>query len=57
LVDIYNRYGERLYSSVGYPIPWDGKFKGAILPTGTYYYVINTKSNLKTFAGYVTIIR
>jgi len=57
LVDIYNRYGERLYSSVGYPIPWDGKYKGAILPTGTYYYVINTKSNLKTFSGYVTIIR
>jgi PKD repeat protein len=23
-VEVYNRYGERLYSSIGYAVPWDG---------------------------------
>ncbi|WP_419789153.1 hypothetical protein HDF18_25510 [Mucilaginibacter sp. X5P1] len=35
-VDVYNRYGEKLYSSIGYPIPRDGKYEGAILPVRTY---------------------
>jgi gliding motility-associated-like protein len=40
-VDIYNRWGENLFSSHGYTEPWDGTFKGNKLPVGTYYYVIN----------------
>jgi len=57
LVDIYNRWGEKVYSSIGYGIPWDGTYKGAALPTGTYYYVINLKNGLKVLSGYVAIIR
>jgi gliding motility-associated-like protein len=56
-VEIYNRYGERLYSSIGYPVPWDGRYKGADLPAGTYYYIINPKNGRTTIAGSVTIIR
>ncbi|WP_428330918.1 PKD domain-containing protein [Mucilaginibacter sp.] len=56
-VDIYNRYGEKVYSSIGYAIPWDGRYKGADLPTGTYYYIINPKSGRKALSGSVTIIR
>ena len=56
-VDIYNRYGEKLYSSVGYSVPWDGRYKGADLPTGTYYYIINPKNGRKIISGSVTIIR
>jgi gliding motility-associated-like protein len=56
-VDIYNRYGERVYSSIGYGIPWNGTYKGASLPTGTYYYIINLKNGLKVLSGNVTIIR
>ena len=56
-VDIYNRWGEKLYSSIGYPIPWDGKYKGTYLPTGTYYYIINPKNGLSTIAGFIAIIR
>ncbi len=56
-VDIYNRYGEKLYSSIGYPIPWDGTYKGAQLPVGTYYYIINPKNGRSVIAGSVTIIR
>jgi gliding motility-associated-like protein len=57
IVDVYNRYGEKVYSCIGYSIPWDGRYKGAELPTGTYYYIINPKSGRKTISGSVTIIR
>ncbi len=56
-VDIYNRYGERLYSSVGYGVPWDGRYRGSIVPFGAYYYIINLKNGLNVLAGCVTIIR
>jgi gliding motility-associated-like protein len=56
-VDVYNRYGEKVYSSIGYPMPWDGKYRGADLPPGTYYYVINPKNGRKVMSGSVTIIR
>jgi gliding motility-associated-like protein len=56
-VEVFNRNGEKLYSSVGYSVPWDGRFKGADLPVGVYYYIINPKNGRKTMSGYVTIIR
>lgn len=40
-VEVYNRWGEQLFYSKGYPIPWNGQYKGKDLPVGTYYYVIN----------------
>ena len=41
-VEIYNRWGEQIFYSKGYPPSerWDGTYKGKKLPTGTYYYVI-----------------
>lgn len=56
-IDVYNRYGEKLYSSIGYPQPWDGTYRGAQLPAGTYYYIINPKNGRKVISGSVTIIR
>jgi gliding motility-associated-like protein len=56
-VDIYNRYGERVYSSNGYAVPWDGRRNGAPLPVGAYYYVINPNNGSKIISGSVTIIR
>jgi len=56
-VQIYNRYGENVYSSIGYGIPWDGTYKGAALPTGTYYYIINLNNDSKVLSGFVVIIR
>ncbi|MCQ6959501.1 gliding motility-associated C-terminal domain-containing protein [Mucilaginibacter aquariorum] len=56
-VDIYNRQGEKVYSSVGYASPWDGRYKGTILPTGTYYYIINPKNGRKLISGNITIIK
>ncbi|MFD0766763.1 gliding motility-associated C-terminal domain-containing protein [Mucilaginibacter lutimaris] len=56
-VDIYNRQGEKVYSSVGYATPWDGRYRGNVLPTGTYYYIINPKNGRKVISGSVTILK
>jgi gliding motility-associated-like protein len=55
-VDIFTRWGQKVYSSTGYPIPWDGTYRGAALPTGTYYYIINLKNGLNPLSGFVAII-
>jgi len=56
-VQIYNRYGENVYSSIGYGIPWNGTYKGARLPAGAYYYIINLKNGVNALSGFVAIIR
>ena len=56
-VEVFNRYGEKVYFSNRYPVPWDGTYKGANLPAGTYYYIINPNSGRKAVTGYVSIIR
>ena len=57
VIEIYNTAGSIVYRSVGYPTPWDGKFKGQALPAGTYYFVIDPKNGRSRQAGYVTILR
>lgn len=58
-VEIYNRWGELLYSVKGYKNDFDGKYKGKDLPAGTYYYVINLNTPLypKPYTGPLTIFR
>lgn len=56
-VDIYDRYGQRVFHSLGYPKPWDGTLNGKALPAGVYYYVIDTHLYNQVFSGYVTLIR
>ncbi|MEN9599280.1 MAG: hypothetical protein RL596_1599 [Bacteroidota bacterium] len=56
-VDVFNRYGQTVFSSVGYAVDWDGTVNGSALPIGTYYYVINPKNGRKIISGSVTIIR
>ena len=56
-VQIFNRYGQQVYYSVGYANPWDGRFKSEELPMGTYYYIINPGSGRKAMTGAVTLIK
>ena len=56
-VQIFNRYGQTVFNSQGYPSPWDGKMNGEHLPVGTYYYLINPRNGLKVISGSITIIR
>ena len=59
VVEVYNRWGELLFRSVGYDTPWDGRYDGQLLPVGTYYYVIDLNDPLFTedYTGPITIMR
>lgn len=57
IVEVFNRYGVKIYYSKGYSVPWDGRFNGTELPVGTYYYIISPGLGRGKTAGPVTIIR
>ena len=56
-VDVYNRYGQLVYQSLGYDKPWDGIINGNQAPVGTYYYIIDPKNGKQKMSGYVDVIR
>ncbi|MBC7696266.1 MAG: gliding motility-associated C-terminal domain-containing protein [Burkholderiales bacterium] len=53
---IYNRYGKQIFSATNYDNTWDGTYLGNILPTGTYFYILNDGKE-KLYNGSVTILR
>lgn len=55
-VEVFNRYGARVFYSVGYPTAWDGRINGQNLPVGTYYYIIDPKIRPK-YSGWLLIMR
>ncbi|MBI4645023.1 MAG: gliding motility-associated C-terminal domain-containing protein, partial [Bacteroidia bacterium] len=60
VVEIYNRWGKRIFYSNGYSAPWDGKLKGKPLPAGTYYFIITIPGGINSnvpVTGSVTILR
>ncbi|MBP6416130.1 MAG: PKD domain-containing protein [Chitinophagaceae bacterium] len=56
-VEIFNRYGQLIFRSVGYGVPWDGTVNGKQVPIGTYYYIVDPKNGRKIMSGYVDVIR
>lgn len=59
VVEVYNRWGDQLFRSVGYKQPWDGKYRDGYVPVGTYYYVIDLKDERfpEAYTGPLTVIR
>ncbi|WP_426584242.1 PKD domain-containing protein [Mucilaginibacter sp. R-33] len=57
VVSIFNRYGALLYQSKGIYKPWDGKYNGLNVPSGTYYYIIKPGRGLKDQTGYLLLLR
>jgi len=61
IVEVFNRWGQRVFISIGYNFPWDGTRDGTTLTEGTYYWVIQLNNpNVEvsnTLTGYVAIIR
>jgi gliding motility-associated-like protein len=57
IIEVFNRYGQIVYRSTGYPKQWDGTVNGNPLPVGVYYYIINPKNGRKQITGSVTILR
>lgn len=61
LVEIYNRWGDRVFAAKRYnnswQEAWNGMYKGEPLPSATYYYVINLNNGDPLKKGTVTLIR
>lgn len=58
-VQIFNRWGQQIFTSIGYQTPWDGTFDMELVPDGTYYYVINLnqESNPEPFTGTILVLK
>jgi gliding motility-associated-like protein len=61
LLEVYNRWGNRIYHSKDYKNNWSGKTTEGIhvgdeVPVGTYYYVV-VVGNKEKYVGYITINR
>jgi gliding motility-associated-like protein len=55
-ITVYSRHGQKVYSSIGYPVPWDGTYNGSPVPDGAYFYKIMCTGQ-RSQTGSVTITR
>ncbi len=55
-IEIFNRWGNRIFESMSYQNEWDGIYRGKPLPVSTYFYVL-TMPDKKQLAGHVDIIQ
>jgi gliding motility-associated-like protein len=56
-VQVFTRAGQLVFESRGYKTAWNGTMNGKILPTDTYYYIIEPGTGRKPMTGYVTILK
>ena len=62
-IEIFNRWGNRVYESKQYKNDWDGTSVSSFvlgdkhLPAGTYFYLVNFNNGKKPLVGYVYISR
>ena len=59
VVQVFNRWGSLVHETLGgldY-VAWDGTNEGKELPVGTYYYIIDLKTDDEPQTGPITIIR
>ena len=57
---VFNRWGETLFNSADPFDSWDGKHKGAFVPSGTYVYKIRVKGEngqAKEVIGHINLLR
>jgi gliding motility-associated-like protein len=65
VLEIYNRWGSLVYRQEGYQNTWGGEcteglsFGGNILPTGTYFYILDLGDNdgAKPSKGYIFLTK
>ncbi|WP_396602476.1 T9SS type B sorting domain-containing protein [Algibacter sp. R77976] len=54
-VSIFDRYGKLIKNGINTSLSWDGTFKGKLLPTGDYWYIIIIEG--QKFTGHITLKR
>ena len=59
-VEVYDRWGTKIYEKLRYVNEWDGTYRGKPLPVSTYFYVITLKDSTpkhgKKITGSVSIV-
>jgi gliding motility-associated-like protein len=56
-VEVFNRWGNRVFQAKGYAASWDGRLDNKELPAATYYYIIRLHPDLPARNGSVSIFR
>ncbi len=56
-VEIFNRYGKRVFFMKSYDNSWNGIFEGRELPMESYHYIINLNNGSSIIKGNITIVR
>lgn len=56
-ISIFDRWGSRIYETLGSKPFWDGRAKNAAATVGVYYYVIVSKNSTTPIRGSITLIR
>lgn len=57
-VQVFDRWGEKLYESADMTKPWDGYYEGELVPQGVYFYVIDAfghDEEVRSTSGTVTV--
>jgi gliding motility-associated-like protein len=55
--EVYDRYGNQVFSARGYDNRWDGTRENTDLPKGTYFYILNLGDGSDIEKGWIQIIR
>lgn len=59
-LDIYNRWGEKMFHSESMSYGWDGSYRGEAVDPGVYTYTLYVKfldDEVQNFGGNITVIR
>ena len=56
-LDIFNRYGQKVFTKTGYNNDWNASYLGTDLPSGVYFYILDTHDTVGKFRGEVSVIR
>ena len=54
-INVFNRWGQTVFASTGYPAQWDGRFNGQLLPVADYYFTIDYAPDQEVIMGTVTV--
>ncbi|PCJ27840.1 MAG: hypothetical protein COA97_02580 [Flavobacteriales bacterium] len=53
---VFNTSGNTVFESLDYNNTWKGTWNGNQLPDGTYYYIVEIKTESKVRKGFITIV-
>lgn len=54
-INVYNRWGQNVFTSKGYSARWDARYQGEMLPIADYYFTIDYAPDKEVIMGTVTI--